>query len=581
MRTYMVIPTYWSGPEGTWREGDAVYDHATPINEEGTLERTLQSIHRLNDHNFTLIIIATVTNLDYLEEMYEKVKSIIEEVNLPVDTLLFTHKNMSELKNALYKNIEIEDILHLDGYSNIRNLCIFLPYILDAEVAILIDDDEIFEDADFVTKAKEFIGRRLYGNTVDGVAGYYLNEDNNYYDKVDMEPWMTYWDRFGGKREAFDKIIGSEPRLKKTPFAFGGVMVIHRNLLRIVPFDPEITRGEDTDYVINARVFGFNFYLDRTLAIKHLPPPKNHPVWKRFREDIYRFLYDKSKFETQIQKPNLHYLEPEDFDPYPGQFMKADLEDKIFKTNIILALNYLTNNDVKACKETIRNIYLAKYEAVPHYNTFKKYLKFQKNWRKLLNHTKGFGNALKDLILKSRIVRHDKYQIYKKKLLSSTKLKDYEFKDIDLFKPFSKKELRKLFYISEIKEYDTNDFIFKVGDRHRCVYVVLEGVLSIIKHDKISGDEIIIAEIKQGDHFNETSIFFDEKHGVSVQAKSEVSLLQIERKKLVELIKDNAPLSTKILWIISRKLSERLMATTKKFSETKEKSSDLSDLIND
>ncbi|NOR44741.1 MAG: hypothetical protein GQ534_04075, partial [Candidatus Delongbacteria bacterium] len=340
MRVYMVIPSYWSGPNGEWEEGDAVFDHPTPLKEEGTLRRTLDSIDILDDKNFTLIIIGVATNPKYDEIMHEKLDKMIREANVKVDTILFTYKNLYKLKELIYKDVEMEDILSLSNYSHIRNMCIFLPYVLDADVAVLIDDDEVFEDPYYMTKAKEFVGKRFYGNTVDGVAGYYLNEDNEYYDKVNIVPWMTYWDRFGGKREAFDNIIGKGPRLKQTPFAFGGAMVIHRNLMRIVPFDPMVTRGEDTDYVVNAKMFGFNFYLDNTLAIKHLPPQKKHPIWKRFREDIYRFLYNKSKFESQVPMNNLRVISPDEFDPYPGQFMKPDLGDKIFKTNIILALDY-------------------------------------------------------------------------------------------------------------------------------------------------------------------------------------------------------------------------------------------------
>ncbi len=400
MRTYMVIPTYWTGPNNEWEEGDKIFDHATPVSEDGTLIRTLESLHILEDKEYTLVIIAVATNKKFEKQMKKKLEEMLSKADIPVDTILFTESSLAKLKKELYKDHTGEDILSLDNYAHIRNMCIFVPYILDAEIALLIDDDEVFEDPKFVTKAKEFIGKRFYGNTIDGVAGYYLNEDNEYYDKVNIVPWMTYWDRFGGKREAFDKIIGSEPRLKKTPFAFGGAMVIHRNLIRIVPFDPLITRGEDTDYVINARIFGFNFYLDNTLAIKHLPPQKKHPIWKRFREDIYRFLYDKSKFDTQTYKTNLHEIKPEDFDPYPGSFMKPDLGDKIFKTNIILALNYLADGDVEACKGTIENIYLARYDAIPHYNTFDKYLSFQKEWRATLDQTKSFGNILKDIIKK-------------------------------------------------------------------------------------------------------------------------------------------------------------------------------------
>ena len=580
MRTYMVIPTYWTGPKGEWEEGDAVFDHATLLNEEGTLARILESLHVIEDKHFTLIIIGVTTNNKYENQMIKRLRSIIKKSNVDVDTILFTRKNLIQLKKTLYKNIEMDDILDLNNYANIRNMCLFLPYVLDAEVAILIDDDEIFEDPQFVSKTKEFIGRRFYGNTIDGVAGYYLNEDNEYYDKVNIEPWMTYWDRFGEKREAFDKIIGSEPRLKKTPFAFGGAMVIHRNLMRIVPFDPKTTRGEDTDYVINARIFGFNFYLDNQLGIKHLPPPKKHPIWKRFREDIYRFLYDKSKFDTQRPEINLREIKPEDFDPYPGEFMKPDLGDKIFKTNIILALNYLADNDIEACKETIKNIYLARYEAIPHYNTFDEYLAFQKKWRKLFEYTKSLDTKLKDITMKCRIVEHDKYKEAKNHKFNKINIsKGMVLEDIELFKPLTNKELRRLLEISNITHLKKNEYLFQAGDINSNIYIILNGKLQILKNHSNARDNLIVTELTAGNYLNETSIFFDQPHSISVIAASDTDLLEIPKDKILTIIKENCELSSKLLWNISKELSGSLIKTTKKYSDSIEKDSDVSDIF--
>ena len=47
------------------------------------------------------------------------------------------------------------------------------------------------------------------------------------------------------------------------------------------------------------------------------------------RQDLYRFIYEKKKIESQYEVPNMHRVSPEDFDPYPGEFLKDDLEDKI------------------------------------------------------------------------------------------------------------------------------------------------------------------------------------------------------------------------------------------------------------
>lgn len=198
---------------------------------------------------------------------------------------------------------------------------------------------------------------------------------------------MIYWNRFGSKTKAFDKIIKCSPRLKVTPFAFGGLMVIHKNMYKIVPFDPNITRGEDIDYLINAKMFGFDFFLDNKLNAKHLPPKKHHPVWKRFREDIYRFLYEQAKINKQYEVNYMNKVLSSDFDPYPGEFLKDDLEDKIYKTNFLLALDYLANDNVEGCRESLKNIYLSKYEAIPSDDPFTNYRMVQKDWTSIIETT--------------------------------------------------------------------------------------------------------------------------------------------------------------------------------------------------
>jgi hypothetical protein len=401
----MVIPTYWGRESAVgWQEGDVVYDHPTPLDMEGTLARTLKSMEILKDRDFQLLVLACATAEDIETQVEEKVRRIVANTHPStslrrersversgrrpcVEMFVVSHAQTRAMRRLLAKAGEEggSDLLSLRGYANVRNMCLFVPLVMGAEEVVLVDDDEVFEDPDFMRKAREFIGGRFLGTTIDGIAGYYLNGHNSYYDQVQAEPWMAYWHRFQSKAEAFDEIIGVEkPRLKRTPFAFGGCMVIHRNLFRMVPFDPRITRGEDTDYVINARMFGFNFFLDNQLAIKHRPPPKTHPVWKRFREDIYRLLYDRSKIASQEKRPNMVLVKAADFDPYPGHFLKDDLEDKILKANLILALNYLSQGNTEACQEALQNIWLAKTDAVPQDNTFHAYLAFQRRWEQLV-----------------------------------------------------------------------------------------------------------------------------------------------------------------------------------------------------
>lgn len=388
----MVIPSYWARESKVgWKEGDAIYDHPTPLNSEGTLLRVINSIEVLNDKDFQLVIIVAPTSEDIEIQVEKKVANIIKLVstNIGVEVLLFGPSHLKKIHALLVKEGKKDyiDLLKIRGYSNIRNLCTFIPHILGSDIAVLIDDDEIFEDPEFMSKAKEFIGKNVEGRTVNAVAGYYLQLDGDYHVKKPFHPWMKHWDKFDRMNEAFDKIIGTEPRLKETPFVFGGNMIIHRNLFTVVPFDPNVTRGEDIDFLMNAKMFRFTFFLDNKLSIKHLPPPKTHPLWMQLREDIYRFIYERAKIENQKKIKGMIKVYPEDFDPFPGCFLKKDLEEKIEKSHKLLSEEYLAQGDKGGSKETLNNITIAKTDAIPKQDPFQTLCNIQKRWKELIEYT--------------------------------------------------------------------------------------------------------------------------------------------------------------------------------------------------
>jgi hypothetical protein len=319
-----------------WKPGDAIYDHPTPLDEKGTLKRLLDSL-KILDHNneVCFVVLAVPTSPDISDEVEKRVKDIVSSVPFDGDIKVVGPSKIQRIKEFLEDDGKqvFADLVSIRGYSQIRNLCLLIPAMMNADVAILIDDDEVFEDPGFLMKALEHMNHPIEGTLNYGIAGYYLQPDGGYLVKEPDFPWTKQWDKNKNMNKAFKSFIGSGARLKKTPFVFGGNMVIPKELFSKLPFDPHVPRGEDIDYLMNARMFGFSFYLDNTLSIKHLPPPKSHPTWKRLREDIYRFIYERQKIRDQRQNPNMVMISAEEFDPYPGCFLKDDLEEKINKSN--------------------------------------------------------------------------------------------------------------------------------------------------------------------------------------------------------------------------------------------------------
>ena len=566
MKSIMVIPTYWSRESAVgWQPGDAIYDHPTPLDQEGTLVKTLESLRILENSDFSLVILACATAGDIEAQVEARVREITRAVDPPVETFVISHSHLRRFQETLTQGgrEDLINVLSLWGYSNIRNMCLYVPYVLGAEVVILIDDDEYFDDPLFVDKTSEFIGSRFMGQTIDGVAGYYLNAQGTYYDDVPEEiHWMTYWDRFGSKREAFDKFIPGEPRLKLTPFAFGGCMVVHRALFRTVPFDPRISRGEDTDYVLNARMFGFNFFLDNQLYIQHRPPEKSHPTWQRFREDIFRLLYTKAKIDGQTEQVNMNIVGAEDFDPYPGEFLRDTLDDKILKTNLILALDYLADQRIEDTKETIRNVWLAQTKAIPSENPFETYLVFQRRWRELRKLTRRqFGPLMYEIIVEGNVRLEEEARITEAMREKFERSSEEDIRklvtEFPMFNGLSRQQVDALIALGKREFYVKDDILFNEGTKEHDLFLILQGraVITMSNHS----DEVVgVAEASVGETLGEVSMLIGAPHSASVIAMEPMEVLCFTRRRLAALMANDPELAAKLWHRMAQSLGNRL-----------------------
>ena len=559
MRKVVLIPTYWSRAKREWKEGDAVYDHPTPIDEDGTLARTLESMKKLSVKDFKLVLLICPTTPEVADAAEKRVVQMVKDVGVQAETYIFTIGDLARVSEIMFKTDKerkTERLLNMAGYANVRNMCLLCADILAADAAILIDDDEIFEKADWVERSVEFLGKRIYGDVVYGMAGYYTNKHDQYYDDVKTEHWMTYWDRFGFKAKAFDEIIGSPPRIKRTPFAFGGAMIIHRDMFEIVPFDPQITRGEDIDYLINSRMYGFTFYLDNTLSIKHLPVPKKHPQWKRIREDIYRFVYEREKIATQYKTGNMVMVAPEDFDPYPGEFLRADLDEKIFRSNMMLAVDYMMKGDAEGALESMNNIMISKKDAIPNFDAFTRYRGNQKLWERLMEIVAKERYEMRKIMEEHNLTNntiHRNEQSVRK--LGANEIVDALKKafNIDLSEE-GWKQLSEKFYVKTFFEQET---VFSSGDFNETMYILLKGELMLYSETEELRSEVEIATLKAGDVLGE-SCLTNNPFTLSCRAEQFTELLAINKADIQKLIENNPELGVRFFQQILMKVVAKI-----------------------
>jgi hypothetical protein len=383
MRFCLAVPTYWTHPGGSGEE-EVIYDHPTPLDTDGTLVRFLTSAQRFADVDTQIVVVAAAAAESLQAAVEQRVSDLLTRFTQPRPPLLFSYSHLEKLHAYCrhHGHEELTGLLSLSGYAAIRNLTLVLANLLDAQVMVSLDDDEIITDQNFLARISADFS--VLGKDYDmfGLAGLYENPQGEILAAEPTGDWVMFWPKIRWMNEAFAALAASGPDLQPTSLALGGNMAIGAALCRYLPFDPAVTRGEDIDYVINARMFQVPFFMDHNLRVVHDPPAKPHPLWQRLRQDLQRFWYTRQKLLAQEASGPMSLVTPGELMPYPGNFLTDDLEIRAYRAHTSLALEYLAAGQGTEARQTLLNLSVM-HDQPPAKSVFRNYLDRVLHWRRL------------------------------------------------------------------------------------------------------------------------------------------------------------------------------------------------------
>ena len=329
--TVIVIPTYWTwGSDRPDGPDEAIFDHPTPVDSEGTLPRLLKSLCQVTEGPrrkvrrrplFTVLVLTATVHPALAQAAERRVTDIIAPFREGFPIVQFTTGDLAVLQRHMrdLRYSKLVPLFSLRSYPGVRNCQLVVPHVWGAEVVIALDDDEVVAP-DYLQTALHFVGREHGGEQMLGLAGPYLDANGNMLLPERPRTGNIFLDKSAIINEGIRTLQSAPGRLVGTPVAFGGNMVLHRDLFTRIGFDPGIARGEDIDYLINARLQGHNFWFDKELAITHLPPKAyQSSPYSKLCQDVVRFIYEREKLKQAG-------VDPAQFAPYPGRFLRDDLE---------------------------------------------------------------------------------------------------------------------------------------------------------------------------------------------------------------------------------------------------------------
>ncbi len=296
MNPVVIIPTFIY-PRRHRGGSDVVsfYDHTTAPNQAGELGRCLESLAKVEGLGLVIVLVSADVSIE--AQAAEKVQMVCNE-HPEVTTLVIGAPELALVEQRMaQQNIErLSKEIGLTGYGAIRNLGLIIANTLGFDAVVFLDDDEVVDDPQFLTKAMYGLGKLTkQGVPILAKTGYYLNGKGSF-----LSNWEDKWyNRFWQQGRAFNEWISAAmrgPRLSRSNHVCGGCLAIHKEAFRRLAFDPWITRGEDLDYMLNLRMYGSDIWFDNHWVLRHLPP--NTPSeGTRFRQDIFRWLYEYRKLE--------------------------------------------------------------------------------------------------------------------------------------------------------------------------------------------------------------------------------------------------------------------------------------------
>ena len=339
MNPVVVIPTFVS--TRSQREGGSIittYDHPTPLSQEGELPRCLESLTKVEGIGQIIVIVAAEPSI--------------------------AHKAAQKTQAIAARFPELH-----------------IAVIGAAEAGLVQQRMEQLGLGKLTRKGIPILAK----------TGFYYNSEGSYLSKSQNKWYNRFWQQGSAFNKWIERAMRA-PRLSRSNHVCG-CLALHKEAFKRLSFDPWIPRGEDLDYMLDLRMYGSDIWFDNKWSLRHLPP-ESASEGTRFRQDIYRWLYEYRKMEYSRTQIDLMQVKPSSLEPYPGPFLEPSIVRRI---RITAFLRSLARPDKKAYRKAAK---AARTEAVQYaQRNCTKYFEFQFVWSELMSRIEG------DQILSTALVR--------------------------------------------------------------------------------------------------------------------------------------------------------------------------------
>lgn len=374
----IVIPTFWCPRRSSAGAASGpIFDYATPVDKPGNLGRCLESLKKVDGLGRVVVLVAAEGGVE--NQAAERVRGILssfpdmELAMVAAPELRHIHRRMEQIGMGA-----LASCATLSGYGAIRNLGILAASIFGHDTVIFMSDDVVVDRPDFLERALYGIGAQTpNGGLVTAKTGYYFDAEGDRLARPDKRWYRSSWNK-AASFNAYLKPALEGPRLSRANTASASCLVLHAETFGSVSFDPWITRGEDTDYVINCRMYHQDVWLDNKFSVQRMPDERRDMA-ANFEQDVIRWYYEGRKVEFAKAQIDLMRVEPSTMQPYPGEWMTGKVSRKALITSLMSAIGASEHGEYFRIARSGR-----KKAAEYARDNCSRYFEFQRQWPMLV-----------------------------------------------------------------------------------------------------------------------------------------------------------------------------------------------------
>ena len=130
--------------------------------------------------------------------------------------------------------------------------------------------------------------------------------------------------------------------------------------------------------------------------------------------------------------------------------------------------------------------------------------------------------------------------------------------EINLLKTFDERELNKMIAAGAVARYEPHTNIIIEGELSWGLYLILEGMVGILKTNKLTGDNYDVGQLRAGNFFGEMSLVDDNPRSATVRTLSNVDLFYISKDSFLQFLGNSSDLKLRFYLSTIKTLVARL-----------------------